>query len=385
MKVLQLGKFYPPYRGGMESHLQTLCQQLIRQAEVEVLVSNTNAKTVSCLVDGVPVTRIGRVAHLASTSFCPRMAQRIRESRADVVHFHWPNPSAALALLASGYRGKLVITYHSDVIRQRALGKLFAPLLDSLLRACNTIIASSPNYIASSQVLWKYAGLCRVIPFGISDVCFEQPSRDSVMRIRREHGDKIVLSVGRLVPYKGFEYLIRAMSSVGAKLLIAGDGPLRERLIRLRNDLKLSDRVIFLGNPSNEELRACYRAADVFAFSSVARSEAFGIVQAEAMAAGTPVENTNLRSGVPFVSQHGVTGLTVEPRNPQALSEALTTLLENPQLRHMYGVAARRRAETTFTVQSMMEKTLAVYSHVLRSRDPELRHSVFVRPAVAAR
>jgi glycosyltransferase involved in cell wall biosynthesis len=384
MRVLHIGKFYPPYRGGMEAHLETLCQQLRGRVDVEVLTSNITSKTESCMVDGVRLTRVGRLASVASTPICPALVSHIRQSRMDLVHLHWPNPAAALALLASGYQGRLIVSYHSDVVRQRFLGKACAPILESLLRRCNAIIATSANYIASSPVLWKYSSLCRVIPLGVAEACFAAPQLESVTRIRQQYGEKLVLSVGRLVYYKGFEYLIRAMSSVSGQLLIAGQGPLREPLLKLRNDLGLQERVTFLGNPSDEYLRACYHAADVFVLASVARSEAFGLVQVEAMAAGTPVVNTNLPSGVPFVSRHGETGLTVELGNAEALSTAITVLLENDSLRRQYGAAARRRAESVFTVKVMLDKTLATYEHVLRGGRLDSNPEILTRSAVAA-
>lgn len=383
MKVLHIGKFYPPYRGGMEAHLETLCQQMRGRVDAEVLASNTTAKTESDLLDGVRVTRVGRVATVASTPLCPGFVSHIRRSRADLVHLHWPNPVAALAVIASGYRGPLVITYHSDVVRQKVLGKVCAPILEALVRRSHAIIATSPNYIASSPVLRKHASLCRVIPLGVADICFATPSLESVARIREQHGEKLVLSVGRLVYYKGFEYLIRAMSSVNARLLIAGQGPLERSLRKLRDDLGLQDRVAFIGNPSDQQLRAYYHAADVFALASVARSEAFGIVQVEAMAAGTPVVNTNIPSGVPFVSKQGETGLTVEPKNADMLAGAITTLLENEALRRQYGAAARARAEALFRVNVMLDKTIETYEQVLAGGRIEAEPEILVHSPVS--
>lgn len=383
MKVLHIGKFYPPYRGGMEAHLETLCQQLTRRIDVEVLISNTTSKTESELVDGVPVTRLGRIANLASTPFCPGLIGKIRQSRADLVHFHWPNPAAALALLGSGYRGPLVVTYHSDVVRQKVLGRVCAPILDALLRRSHAIIATSPNYVSSSPVLRKVTPLCRVIPLGIAETCFAKPALESVTRIRKQYGPKLVLSVGRLVYYKGFEHLIRAMSSVDGHLLIAGNGPLAEPLRNLRDNLGLQDRVTFLGNPSDQELKAYYHAADVFALASVARSEAFGIVQLEAMAAGTPVVNTNIPSGVPFVSRHAETGLTVEPADAKSMAAGLTALLENDILRRQYGAAARARAEALFSVKVMLDNTLDLYREVLASGKIEAQSEVLVRSFIS--
>jgi rhamnosyl/mannosyltransferase len=369
----------------MESHLEALCQQLCNRVDLEVLVSNTTAKTQSESLDGVRLTRVGRVANVASTPFCPAIVSEIRRRRADLIHFHWPNPAAALALLASRFQGRLIVTYHSDIVRQKMLGTICAPIQNSLLSRAQAIIATSPNYIASSAVLRRFASRCKVIPLGVAESCFAAPSLDGVTQIRRQYGEKLILSVGRLVYYKGFEYLIRAMSSVNGRLLIAGNGPLETSLRQLRDDLGLKDRVIFLGNPSDDYLRACYHAADVFALASIARSEAFGIVQLEAMAAGTPVVNTNLATGVPFVSRDGETGLTVEPKNADMLAEAIRTLLENETRRRELGAAARERAQTEFSVRGMSDKTLELYARVLRGERIEPEPESLVQPVATAR
>jgi rhamnosyl/mannosyltransferase len=364
-RVLHIGKYYPPERGGMETHLATLCRGLRRYVDVHVLVAHTRAKTERDAVDGISVIRAARVCEAMATPLCPSLVSEIRNSRPDLVHLHWPNPMAVVALLTSGYNGPLIVTYHSDVIRQKLTGKVFAPLLDRLLSRCQAIIATSPNYIGSSPVLSKYQDMCHVVPLGITRDYFAAANPQAMARLREEHGSHIVLSVGRLVYYKGFEYLIRAMASVNGKLLIVGDGPLKPQLLELRRSLGLEEKVVFLGNPSDEILRACYHEAKVFALASVARSEAFGIVQVEAMAAGVPVVNTNLPTGVPFVSVHGATGLTVEPADASGMSAALSTLLESDTLRREYGAAARRRAETVFSADVMVEKTMAVYREVL--------------------
>jgi rhamnosyl/mannosyltransferase len=214
-------------------------------------------------------------------------------------------------------------------------------------------------------VLIRYGDRCHVIPYGITVEQFEHCDPVAVASLRERYGDRLVISVGRLVYYKGFEYLIRAMTQVRGKLLIIGDGPLRGKLQSLASTLGLSERVIFAGEIQNEQVVPYYHAADVFALASVARSEAFGIVQIESMAAGLPVVNTNLDSGVPFVSRHGVTGLTVPPCDPQALAAAITRLLDDRSLRAQFGQAARLRAKQEFSVDAMTSHVLSLYHEVM--------------------
>ena len=365
LKVLHVGKFYPPHRGGIENHLEALCKQLHRDVDVEVLVSNRSRTTEEEVLDGIPVTRLATAGTLARTSINPGLIAGIRQSNADIIHIHWPNPAATLAHLLSRHPARLVITYHSDVVRQRLLGALFSPFLEASLKRSDAIIAASPDYVESSPHLRNHKDRCQVIPYGIPDDCFRPRNESAVAALRQKFGEPLVFSVGRLVYYKGFDQLIRAMQWAPGRLLIAGDGPLRGELVLLAEKLGLADRVEFVGNPSNEELHQLYHAADVFVLASVARSEAFGIVQAEAMATGKPVVNTRLASGVPFVSQHGRTGLTVPPSDPEALGQAIRLLLEDHSLRTNFGRAARHRAETVFRASTMTADTLSLYEEVM--------------------
>jgi glycosyltransferase involved in cell wall biosynthesis len=359
LRVLHVGKFYPPHRGGMESHVETLCRELRAEVDVEVLVSADGPRTVRETVDGVPVTRIGTLATLASASVNPGMARAIRRARADVVHFHHPNPTGVLSYLASGRRGPLVVTYHSDIIRQRVLGAVFSPVLHRFLRGAHAILASSPDYARSSPVLRAHADRVRIVPFGIRANEFEDVDANEAARLRARHGPRVVLAVGRLVYYKGFDYLIRAMSAVDGTLVILGDGPLRGALQALAKEAGVADRVAFEG--SVPDLAPYYHAADVFALPAVARSEAFGLVQLEAMAAGLPVVNTRIDSGVPFVSRDGESGITVPPADARALAGALGRLLDAPALRRRLGAAARERVRRDFGLDRMVADTLALY------------------------
>lgn len=366
LRVLHVGKFYPPHHGGMESHLETLCHELAEDVDVEVLVSADDGRTVREVVDGIPVTRIGTMATFASASVNPGMARAIRRSRADVVHFHHPNPTAVLSYLASGRRGPLVVTYHSDIVRQRVMGALFTPLLNHFLRGAHAILASSPDYARTSPVLRVHGDRVRIVPFGIRAEAFETADAEAVARLRERYGPRVVLAVGRLVYYKGFDYLIRAMPAVGGRLVILGDGPLRGPLRALAEAEGVADRVTLEG--AVPELAPYYHAADVFALPAVARSEAFGLVQLEAMAAGLPVVNTRIDSGVPFVSRDGESGITVPPADPRALAGALGRLLDAPALRERLGEAGRARVRREFSLRRMVAETRALYEEAAASR-----------------
>lgn len=363
-RVLHVGKFYPPHMGGMETHLRALCEELQRVMEVEVIVASDERRTSEEIIGGVKVTRAATLLNLSAAPVCPAMTKRIRAARADLVHLHLPNPTAILAYLATRDRAPLVLTYHSDIIRQKFLAGAFWPVLRHALARADAIIVGSPNYIETSTILSRFKAKCRVIPFGIPVAEFQQQDAAQIAEIRRRYGARIVLGVGRLVYYKGFEYLIRAMKDVRGHLLLVGDGPLREELERETHALGLHERVTFLKDV--KDVRPFYHAADVFALSSIARSEAFGIVQLEAMAAGVPVVNTQLDSGVTFVSPHGLTGVTVPPADSSALAEAINTLLDDPARRAELGAAGRHRVEREFSLETMTRRTLELYAEVLR-------------------
>ncbi len=368
LKVLHVGKFYPPHMGGIETHLQALCGELTKSVRLRVVVANDCGAQSEELLDGVSVARVPARLTLASTPLCPAMIRQIRHSDADVIHIHLPNPMAVMAYLASGHRGRLIITYHSDTVRQIVLGALFEPFLHQALRRSSAIIATSPNYRRTSLVLARYLDRCHVIPYGIELEQFEHADPAVVAKIRQQYGDRLVISVGRLVYYKGFEYLIRAMAEVAGRLLIVGDGPLRGRLEALARKLNVADRVIFAGEMQNTDVIPYYHVSDVFALASVARSEAFGIVQIEAMAAGIPVINTALDSGVPFVSLHDESGLTVPPEDSHAMATAINRLLDDRALRERLGHAGRLRARREFSIETMTQRTLALYAACFAGR-----------------
>ncbi len=343
----------------MESHLETLCQGLKEHVTLQVVVASGTFQRIVENANGVAVDRLSTRLTVAGTPLCGGLVKSIKQANADIVHIHLPHPGAMVAYLASGHRGPLVYTYHSDIIRQTVSFAILRPLLDTALARASAIIATSPNYVDSSPVLRRFRAQCRVVPLGIPIEPYDHGDPDEIARIRARYGERLIIAVGRHVYYKGFEYLIRAMEKVDGRLLLIGSGPLRPHLEKASRDAGVTDRVVFLGEIP--DLVPFYHAADVFVLPAIARSEAFGIVQMEAMACRKPVINTALDSGVPYVSLDGVTGLTVEPANSEALAGALRRLLGDRELRIRMGEAGRRRVEAEFTEKVMVSRTLDVY------------------------
>jgi glycosyltransferase involved in cell wall biosynthesis len=366
MRVLHLGKYYYPYMGGIETHLYELCTRLARSHDVETVVCNTERRTVREPVDGVDVTRVGTLGRSASTEICPALPFELSRRKYDVLHLHTPNPMGMLAYLAARKPVKhaLVVSHHSDVVRQAFLRKVLEPVFRRVMARADVIVASSRRYLDSSAELRPYKSKCVVIPYGV-DTKGRSADSDRVAELRSRYGTRVVLSVGRLIYYKGFDVLVDAMSKIDGTLLLVGEGPLRNRLNEQVKALGLERRVFLLGGVHNHEMPDYYAAADVFAFPSIARSEAFGMVQLEAMLAGLPVVNTILNSGVPEVSVHEETGLTVRPGDVAALASSLDHLLSTPELRRKYGDAGRRKVSESFDADVMTSRIVEAYRRVL--------------------
>lgn len=361
--ILHLGKFYPPHSGGMETYLHNLATRQATTARVHVIVANKGRRNAESVADGVTVKRVGRVATVASMPVCPGLIHSIRGCPADLVHLHTPNPGAAWAFLMSGHPGRVVITHHADTVGRRILRKFSDPFVNRLMKRADKIIVTSARYLDSSLELTPFREKCLIIPIGIEIQNAALIETATFERLRKQFGEKLLLAVGRLVPYKGFETLIRAMKAINGHLLLIGTGPQRKFLMELIAAEGLKTKVSMLGHVDN--LAPYFAAASVFVLPSLTRAEAFGIVQLEAMAAGLPVINTDLASGVPEICPHGKTGITVPPGDPFALAQAAQMLLESKNLRLSYGEAGRIRVKAEYTADLMTRRILSAYSEVL--------------------
>lgn len=371
MRVVHVFKdYYPPTTGGIEQHIHLLCGRLATKMDVAVLVPSRSRSRVETRLDGVTIVRVPEFGRYASVPLCPSMPGELRKLAPDIVHLHFPNPMGDIAYLL-GTRGvPLVISYHADVVRQRALLPLYLPLIDQTFGQAGRILASSGEYVASSPILRRFGKKCSVIPYGIDVESFalRDGERPHVEELRRDHPKGLVLFVGVLRPYKGIEVLLRAMVEVPqAHLVVVGLDRDRGRAADVATRLGLSSRVAFQGVVSDSRLRALLYACDLLALPSLDRREAFGIVQLEAMVCGKPVVSSDLPTGVRFVNRDGETGLLVPPGNPDALAAALTRLLNDADLRARLGQTARERVIREFSVDRMVEQTTEVYSQLVPS------------------
>ncbi len=355
---------YPPVFGGNEQHIHALVHELKCRASSEVLVSGDRAGREED--QGIPIHRVGSWARVQGAPFSPTLPYWLARNRADVYHFHMPNPTGELSYLIAGRRRPAVATYHSDIVRQARALRLYRPFLDAFLRRAERIIVATPYHVSSSPVLPAYREKCRIIPYGIDTARFA-PSPATLARaesLRERLGERLVLFVGKFRYYKGVDYLLRAMAQVEGRLLLVGEGPEEPRLRALAMKLGIEERIIWFAHVEEEELVAALHACDVFVLPSIHTSEAFGIAQLEAQACGKPVVCTALGTGVEFVNLNERTGLFVPPRNVDALATAVRRLLDDREYRMQLGETARARVQAEFTLQGMASRILEVYQSV---------------------
>ena len=320
-RVTMVNKYYPPHVGGVEFHVRDIAEGLVEHAGMDVRAIVCNSANARCeeTVGGVDVVRLPRAFERASTpvswGFARELASEARRDLGpDLFHFHFPYPWGELSWLRARPDKPMVVAYHSDIVRQKPALAAYRPFLERFLDSADLIMASSPNLIEHSEFLAPRAEKCRHVDYGLRvDRFAGDPETDErAGQLRALHGGrKLVLFVGRLVYYKGVDRLVRAMKHVDADLVIVGTGPLESELREIAVAYGVAHRITFLPQQDELSLAAWYRAADVLALPSVARSEAFGLVQIEAHAAGTPAVSTDLTTSVPYANLDGVTGLVV--------------------------------------------------------------------------
>jgi len=361
MRVLQIGKYYPPVRGGIESHVRDLCEGLVANGcEVVCVVSSQERRSFSEKTKGVFVRRVrSRKVGSAPLSFSLPVRVRKEARGADVVHVHMPNPCAEVSCLLSNPKN-LVVTYHADIVDKRG-AFLYRPIQRMVLRLAKRIIVSSIEFARGSKVLEPFLEKCVVVPLGIDVKRFGQVKKDEVRSLRKERARPIFLFVGRFVNYKGLSYLLHAMKDVQGTLFLVGEGPGEEQLKREAALLGMGERVYFFNGAGDAHLPAFYHAADVFVLPSVTAQEAFGIVQLEAMACARPVISTRLGTGVEVVNVNGTTGLVVSPKNSRELKEAMVVLGSDAKLRARLGKNGFSRVRQHYTVEKMVRQVLKVY------------------------
>jgi glycosyltransferase involved in cell wall biosynthesis len=337
MRILHVYKdFYPPVPGGVERYIHDLCRYLrSRGHDARVLITACGIAQGGSEEDrdGIPVKTVRSLGRILSNPVLTGLAGGLRSySGFDLIHFHHPLPAAVFAWARARMRIPYVVTYHSDIIRQAFLVPLISPLLWRFFRGASAVLATSPVYAETSPFLSRLENL-RILPPGVDPASFSPgPSL--------ERG--YFLFVGRFRAYKGLRVLLEAWRELpDLKLILVGGGPMESEARREVGRRSLN--VEFAGEVPDDRLLDLYRGARAFILPSIARSEAYGLTQLEAMACGTPVISTRLPSGVPWVNREGETGLLVPPGDAAALARAARYLCDDA-LRARLSLGALDRA-----------------------------------------
>ena len=373
MRVLHSYKVFPPdVVGGITEVIAYIAKGMAPRHESSVLVARSRGWGRRYTLDSLPVEALFSFGTLLSTPIAPSfpfvLAKRSRQ--ADLVALHQPFPLNDIGVtLGLPRKTALVVHWHCEIVRQRSLTGLVAPFIRRTLARAQRIVVSHPTMVSESPFLATHAEKCAIIPYGI-DVAYwaelDDAQRRRVEELRSRY-PRLVVAIGRLVPYKGFDVLIEALRQVDATVIIVGEGPLRHDLLRLAQQRGVAERIILAGMLSRDDLKVHLHAAQLYAFPSVSAAEAFGIVQIEAMAAGLPIVNTNLPTGVPHVARHGLEALTVPPSDPAALAAAIAQLLDDRALAQRLGAAGRRRATMEYDLQSFVKRIEDIYDQAVRA------------------
>ncbi len=368
-KILHIPNYYPPHVGGIEDVCHSIVSAMKESFEQKVLCFNDQSKTIREIQDGVEVIRIGSLAKLRSQSLAPSylsiLKKTLKEFKPDIIHFHTPNPFAGTAFLFTLPKDiKLIVHWHSDIIEQKKLYAFYKPLERKILKRANVILTTSPIYYTESQALKPWKNKIQVLPNVVQTERFNLSDQEEqgVEEIKRQYqGRPIIFFLGRHVPYKGLEFLLKSEQYIhnNAIIIVAGQGTLTKKL----KSVYCSNRITFIGKISNTLLKQYLHASDIFAFPSITKNEAFGIALAEAMYCGLPaVTFTIPGSGVNWVNINNETGIEVENGNFMDYANAINILLDNSELRLRYGYNAHKRVKEFFTMEAIYEALMNLYA-----------------------
>lgn len=368
IKVLHVYKtYYPDTNGGIEMVMQQLTEGLKDlHVESRILVLSKNSSLKNYLYNGIEVIRCKTTLELSSNPMSLNAFSEFKKQLewADIVHYQFPWPFADLLHIFSNTKKPSVISYQSDIVRQKFFMKLYKPFMNIFLKRADRICASSPQYIKTSDVLSKISHKVSAIPNGIQASACPKASRHLIGEWEKKLGRGFFLFIGVLRYYKGLKDLVAAASLSGLPVVIAGAGPEREALEAQAQSLNASN-IIFTGSISDEAKSALLELCHAFVFPSHLRSEAFGMSLVEASIFAKPLITCEIGTGTTYVNENGVTGLVVAPNDPNALSCAMQQLKNDSHLAQKMGKAARARYERLFTGSAMAKSYRDIYDSIL--------------------
>ena len=373
MRILQLGKFYPPHIGGIETVMYDITDVLNNKGySTDVLCSNRENSYLEEYINDYKVIRTKSYGVKFSTSITPQMILKLREiiNNYDIIHVHLPDPMANLALMFVNLKNKkIILHWHSDIIKQKNLLKFYEPFQNWIMNKADKIIATTPKYITESKYLQKYKSKCISIPIGI-DRDKLKINQELLKNLKNKYKNKrIIFSLGRLAYYKGFQYLIESAKYLDDDyiILIGGNGPLKKELENTIKINNLEDKVKLLGRIEDNELGSYYKLCDLFCLPSIIKSEAFGVVQIEAMSFAKPIIATKIDgSGVDWVNKDKVSGINVDIKNSKALASAFEAILLNDDIYKKYSNNTLERFNQLFLRDKMVNEIMKLYKKTIK-------------------
>ncbi len=359
--------YYPDTQGGLEEVIRQICVGAKSQRiESRIITLSADPSPQKILRDEADVYRYSLTLEVASCGMSVSVFKgfRLLVDWADIVHYHFPWPFADFLHLLGRVQKPALVTYHSDIVRQRSLLKLYSPLMKIFLGRVDAIVATSLNYFASSDVLRRYSGKVEVIPIGLDEEVYPAVSEESFASVRERVGEGFFLFVGVLRYYKGLHILLEAIQGTALRCVIVGAGPVERELKAHAARLGLSN-IQFLGYVSDAEKVSLIRLCRAVVFPSHLRSEAFGITLLEGAMYGKPLISTEIGTGTSFINIDGDTGLVVPPADVEELRIAMLKLDHDVILSERMGRAARSRYEDLFTGRLMGERYACLYRRLL--------------------
>jgi len=362
-KLLHVAKYYPPHRGGIETATKFMCDGASEELfDVKVVCfskdksnefrSKKNLTIISCF------SRLNIFSQPISLLYIYQVIKKSYKS--DIVHFHYPNLYSLFLHMFIKKQKKIITSWHSDIVKQKKFKIFYSFLEKMLLKRSDIIIVATSNYAENSYSLKDFQDKIKIIPYGVSSKFKYKNKKLTSDRLT-------VLSVGRLVSYKGFGVLIDAALHINRdiKIVIVGNGPLYEELTYCINKRKLSKKVYIKNEVNDEELKSLYKSADIFCLPSITKAEAFGIVLIEAMTYGLPIVTTEIvGSGVPSVNDDKVTGINVPPGDYKELAKAINFIASNVSVYSKYSTASRKRYESLFTDEIFIKNYIKVLNEL---------------------
>lgn len=369
MRILHFFKTYwPDSFGGIERTIHSIATGTQAYGvETEVLSLSKTPETTDVRFDGHHAAKARLTLDIASTGLSYQAIGKFAKAAAaaDIVHYHYPWPFMDLAHFLVRHGKPSVVTYHSDVVRQKLAGYLYAPLRDRFLNAADAIIATSPNYLATSPVLNRFAAKTHVIPIGLDQKTYEAPTQQDIERWKQQVRKPFFLFVGEFRYYKALDILMKAAPDTNADILLIGAGP-QEAELRHQAAALGAENVKFLGRLDDKDKAALLQLSAGLVFPSNQRSEAFGLSLVEASMFGKAMISCEIGTGTSYVNKHGETGLVVPPSDPKALAAAMNQLAADSDLQARFGTAARRRFEQLFTTERMVAAHMDLYRQLLK-------------------